>query len=118
MFELTGSSTSAYVVIQTVFLDFKPSLVSFMTQKRSCSFSTKVTYNFYDMVKIFLIMINNVNIFTIFEFHSKTSQNCYRQFTKTKLMFRGKRVCSGFNYRERLVLLTVSKLFEHYFWQN
>ena len=38
-----------------------------MTQKRSCSLSPKVNWNFYDMIKIRLIMIRNVNIFTIYE---------------------------------------------------
>ena len=37
-----------------------------MFQKRSCSLSTKANWNFYDMVKIQLIMINNVNIFTMY----------------------------------------------------
>ena len=37
-----------------------------MIQKKSFSLSTKVKY-FYDMVKIRLIMINNVNILTIYE---------------------------------------------------
>ena len=34
-----------------------------MFQKRSCSLSTKVNWNFYDMIKVRFI----VNIFTIYE---------------------------------------------------
>ena len=68
---LTGSSTSTHVVIQTSFLmvvlDFKPSSAPFMIQKRSCSLGTKVNQHFNDMIKIRLIMINNLNIFTICE---------------------------------------------------
>ena len=39
---------------------------SFMIQKRSRSLSTKAKCNFYDLIKIYLIMINDVNIFTIY----------------------------------------------------
>ena len=38
-----------------------------MIQKRSCTLITKVNWDSYDMVKSGLIMINNVNIFTIYE---------------------------------------------------
>ena len=41
--------------------------MSFMIQKRSCILSTKVNWNFHGMIKIHLIMINNVNIFTMYE---------------------------------------------------
>ena len=68
---LTWSSTSTYVVVETLllwlFLDFKPSYMPFMIQKRLWSLSTKVHWNFYDMINICLIMENNVNIFTIYE---------------------------------------------------
>ena len=38
-----------------------------MIQKRLSNISTKdkVNWNFYNMIKVHLIMINNVNIFTI-----------------------------------------------------
>ena len=77
-----------------------------MIQKRSCSLSTKVNWNFYAMIKIRIIMINNANIFTIYEslYDSKTPWTFNRQFTKTKLKFWGK--------------LAAHKLSEHYFWQN
>ena len=35
-------------------------------QSRSCSVSTKVDWNFYNIVKTYLIMINNVNYLTIY----------------------------------------------------
>ena len=38
-----------------------------MSQKRSCSFSTKVNRPFYDMAKIRAIIIHNVIFFTICE---------------------------------------------------
>ena len=48
VFYLTRSSTSTYVVTQALlsmlFLDFKPSKVPYMIQKRSCSLSTNVNY--------------------------------------------------------------------------
>ena len=34
-----------------------------MIQKRSCSLSTKADWNFYDMIKICIIMINNVKFY-------------------------------------------------------
>ena len=71
IFYLTGSSTKTYVVIQTllllVLLDFKSSQVTYIIEKRSYSLSTKVNWHLYDMVKIQLMMINNVNIFTIYK---------------------------------------------------
>ena len=33
-----------------------------MIQKRSCALSTKVKLHFYDIAKIRLVMVNNVNI--------------------------------------------------------
>ena len=63
-------------------------------------------------------MINNVNIFIIYiNLYSKPSQ-IFPKYTKTKLKFQRKWASSGFNYKERQVLLTVHKLYEHYFWQN
>ena len=50
-----------------LFLDFKPSWGPYMIQKRSYSLSTNVNWHFDEMVKIHLIMINNVNFFTIYE---------------------------------------------------
>ena len=38
-----------------------------MIQKRLCILSTKVNWNFYAIIKICLIMINDVNIFAIYE---------------------------------------------------
>ena len=78
-----------------------------MIQKRSCSLSTKVNRNFHGMIKIRLIMVNNVNIFTIYNvnLYSKASGKFYRQFTKTKL--------TG-----KMSKLPGHKLFEHYFLKN
>ena len=42
-------------------------MVAFIIQKRLCSLSTEINWNFDDMIKICLIMINNVNIPTIYE---------------------------------------------------
>ena len=54
--------------------------------------------------------------------YAKTSllftPKCCSQFTKTKLKLRGKVASSEFSHKERQVLLTVHKLFEHFFWQN
>ena len=50
--------------------------------------------------------------------YPKNAWKFYQQFTKTKLNFRRKWASSGFNYQKRLVLLTVHKLFEHYFLKN
>ena len=38
-----------------------------MIQKRSYSLRTNVNWHFDEMVKIHLIMINNVNFFTVYE---------------------------------------------------
>ena len=38
-----------------------------MIQKRSCSLNTKVNRPFYDMVRIRIILMKNVNIFIIYE---------------------------------------------------
>ena len=38
-----------------------------MAQNRSCSLSSKVNRPFYDMAKILVIIISNVNIFTIYK---------------------------------------------------
>ena len=90
----------------------------FMIEKRSCSLSTNLNRNFYDMIKFRLLMINKVNILPYMNLNSKTSWKFCWQITKTKLKFRGKWASSSFNYKKRWVLLTVHILFEHYFWQN
>ena len=46
---------------------------------------------------------------------SKMSWKCYRQFSITKVKLQGKCANSRFNHKERQVLLTVQKLFGHYF---
>ena len=38
-----------------------------MIQKRSCSLNTKVNRPFYDMVRIRITIMKNVNIFTLYE---------------------------------------------------
>ena len=38
-----------------------------MIHKRSCSLNTKVNRTFYDMVKIRVVITQNVNIFTMYE---------------------------------------------------
>ena len=48
-------------------LDFKFSEVSYMIQKRSCSSMPTLNRYFYGMVKISLITINCMNIFTIYK---------------------------------------------------
>ena len=55
-----------------------------MIEKRSRSLSTKVNSNFYDMVKVCLIMINNVNIIyeSLIENVMKTLPTIYQQETK------------------------------------
>ena len=50
-----------------LFFDFQPSWVSCMIQKRWWSLSTKINRPFYDMVKIRVIVIQNVNICNIYE---------------------------------------------------
>ena len=50
------------------------------------------------MVKIRLVMINNVNI--LYNLNSKLSRKFYQQFTEIKLKFREKVATSGFNYKE------------------
>ena len=46
---------------------------------------------------------------------SKMSWKCYRQFSITKVKLQERCANSRFNYKERQVLLTVQKLFGHYF---
>ena len=89
----------------------------FMNQKRSYSLSTKFHWNFYDLIKIRLIAIKNVNILTM-NIYFKMSWKLFGQLTKTKLKFRGKCASFEFNYQRRLILITVHKLSEHCFWQN
>ena len=55
-----------------------------MIQKRSCSLSTKANRPFYGIAKIRVIILYNVNIFTIYE----TFENVitiYQKGTKIKL---------------------------------
>lgn len=56
-----------------------------MIEKRSRSLSTKVNSNFYDMVKVCLIMINNVNIIyeSLIENVMKTLPTIYQKETKS-----------------------------------
>ena len=74
MFYLTGSTTRIYSIALTLLLiagfwryhifGFE---VSYMIQKKSCSLSTKVNEPFNDIVKIRVVIIQNANIFTIYE---------------------------------------------------
>lgn len=72
VFYLTGLSTNTRFVIQTLSLmlvfRFK-TLVSviYIIQKKSCSLSTKINWNFEDMVQNRPVVINNVTIFTIYD---------------------------------------------------
>ena len=50
--------------------------------------------------------------------YSKTLWKLYQKFTQTKLISQKKSATSRLNYKKMYVLLTVHKLFEHYFWQN
>ena len=69
MFCFTASSTNFCSIALTLLL-----LVVFlfpihisMIHKRSCSLNTKVNRTFYDMVKIRVVITQNVNIFTMYE---------------------------------------------------
>ena len=62
------------------------------------------------MIKIRVIMINDANIFTIYEsllekviklLFTKIYQTIYRQFIKRKLKLGKKEASSGFKYKER-----------------
>ena len=104
------------------FLDLKPSYVPFMIQKRSCSLSAKVNWIFCNMIKICLIVINNVNMFTIYESLPKNFKTILPTIhqNKTKMLW-GK-----WAWKWKWILIirkckfskTVRNLFEHYFWQN
>ena len=39
----------------------------FMIQKRSCTLNAEFNWHFYDIIKICLIVVNNVNLFTMYE---------------------------------------------------
>ena len=64
-----------------------------MIQKRSCSLSTKVNQPFHDMVKIRVIIIENVNIFTIYEtlFENATTILPIKYQNKTKLLVKNRK---------------------------
>ena len=71
MFYLTGSrnnicSIAVSLLLMTAFY-FKPSYVSHIIQRRSCSSSAKVNRHFEDTLKIWIIIIWHVIIFTIDE---------------------------------------------------
>ena len=70
------------------------------------------------MIRICLVVINNVNMLPIYYLYSKTSLKLYRQFTKAKLKFWEKLWSSRVKYKERQVILTVHMLSEEDFWQN
>ena len=56
-----------------------------MIQKKSCSLSTKVHWHFYDRVKICLIMLNDENIFTIYEIFTLKHKHFINNLLKQSL---------------------------------
>ena len=76
-------------------------------QTISRNLSTKVKLYFHDVVKTHLLMINNVNIFTIYESLLRNAIKFHFQLTKLRLKFREN---IGFNYKLRLSVLTVAKM--------
>ena len=61
-----------------------------MIQKSSCSVSTKVNKYFYGMVKIHVIIIQNVNIFTIYETQFQSVINISLMIYQNKIKMPGK----------------------------
>ena len=82
-----------------------------MIQKKSCSLSTKVNRPFYDMVKIRVIIISIVTIFTIYE---TLSENV---ITTLLITYQNKTKMPG-KIRIRQVISTIYKLFQYNFWWN
>ena len=74
MFYLTGWSSNICSIALTLFWDKKVSFLSCMIKRRSISLSTKVNRHFYDIVKLYAIIISNVNIFTMYYTLYKTSK--------------------------------------------
>lgn len=73
--------------------------MSFMIQKRSSSLSTKFQWNFYEIIKIRFIVINNVN-FQPWIFTLKCHENFSDNLTKTKLEFGENEQALGLIIRE------------------
>lgn len=67
IFHFAIFSYCIFLVLHSLPLDFEPSYVLYMIQKISCSLSSKVKWHFYDILKVCLIIFNNVNIFTMHE---------------------------------------------------
>ena len=61
-----------------------------MIQKRLRTLSTKVNGNFFDIIKIRLIMINNVNICTIYESLIYNAMKILLTIYQNKTKFLGK----------------------------
>ena len=70
-------------------------------QKISCNLSFKVTLYFHDMVKTHLLMINNLNIFTIYKSLLPNAIKYHLQLTELRIKFRENIAGSGFNYKVR-----------------
>ena len=93
---LTGSSTNIFSIALILLLIVSfwfPTIISYMIQKRSCSLSTRVNQPFHDMVKIRVIIIENVNIFTIYEtlFENATTILPIKYQNKTKLLVKNRK---------------------------
>ena len=89
-----------------------------MIQKRSYILSTKINIYFYDIVKIRVIIIQNVNIFTIYQtlFQNVISILPIIYQNKTK-MYEQNKNCRVI-YRTLQNTLTIYKLFGYNFWWN
>ena len=84
-----------------------------MTQNRSCSLSSKVNRPFYDMVKILVIIISNVNIFTIYKALFENVATILPIIYQNKTKMPGKKLGNAwFSYKWQ-VLSTIYKVFEH-----
>ena len=86
-----------------------------MNQKRSCRLNSKVDRPFYDLVKIRVVIIYNVNIFTIYE----TFENVIKILPITyqnKTKMPGKNRNCLIIYKKRQITSTIYKLFEYNSW--
>ena len=72
-----------------------------MIKRRSCSLSTKVNWNFDDILKIHLTRINNANIFTIHEYLIYNVMKILPTIYQNNPKVPGKCSKSGFKYKER-----------------
>ena len=96
-----------------------PHKVSYMFQKWPCSLSTNVNRTFYDMVKIRVIIIQNVNIVTIYETLFENAIIILPITYQNKTEMPGKKIRSAwFIYNKWQILSNIYKIFEYNFWWN